>query len=134
MQNSGAGSRGISPGGFHRVPRWIRGLKPWQVLLAMYALFGVLRALIALYTTATPVVQPDEALYLHLSHSIIRKGELLFRGQPIQYEYILYPLLLSPLQYLNTHLLIRRHSLPCLCKPWAGNCCSSMPPTAKSLA
>ena len=108
MQNSGAGSRDISPGGFHRVRRWIRGLKPWQVLLAMYALFSVLRALIAVYTTATPVVQPDEALYLHLSHSIIRRGELLFRGQPIHYEYILYPLLLSPLHLLPENISMFR--------------------------
>ncbi|NCB35145.1 MAG: hypothetical protein EOM58_03805, partial [Clostridia bacterium] len=107
-QNSGTEGGRMASSGLLCSYRLIRGLKPWQILLAMYAMFSALRVCISFCTTTTPVVQPDEALYLHLSHSIIQKGALLFRGQPIRYEYILYPLLLSPLQLLRENISIFR--------------------------
>lgn len=79
---------------------WITRLPACRVLACLYLLFSFIRILSALMTTTTPVVMPDSALYMQLSRSIFEKGRLLFRGQPIRYEYILYPLLLSPLHLL----------------------------------
>jgi hypothetical protein len=79
---------------------WFLALSSGKVLLCFYLFFCLLRIACAFITTKTPVIMPDSALYLHLSRSIFEKGALLFRGQPIRYEYILYPLILSPLHLL----------------------------------
>ncbi len=75
-------------------------LPPWLAMVCIYLPFCLLRIACAFYAASTPVIMPDSALYMHLSRSIMEKGALLFRGQPIRYEHILYPLLLSPLQLL----------------------------------
>jgi hypothetical protein len=90
----------LSAGGLRRTFGRLSLVKGWNVLLILYILFSILRILLAFLHTLTPEAQPDAGLYLHLSHSIIREGALLFRGQPIRFEYILYPLLLSPLHLL----------------------------------
>ena len=85
----------------------ILAIPAWKVLAAFYLFFSLLRIAMAFAATKTPVIMPDSALYLHLSRSILR-GEVLFRGQPIRYEYILYPLLLSPLHLLPSSISIFR--------------------------
>ena len=79
---------------------WTAKLPAGRVLICLYMLFCAVRVLSAMMTTTTPVVMPDSALYMQLSRSILEKGRLLFKGQPIRYEYTLYPLLLSPLHLL----------------------------------
>ncbi len=108
MEGSNVRKKRSRSGVFFLIYRRVLALKLWQVLLFCYLLFSALRAVLAFQTTLTPVVQPDEAMYLHLSSSIIREGALLFRGQPIGYEYILYPLLLSPLHLLPEGVSIFR--------------------------
>lgn len=80
--------------------RRIFALPPKYVLICFYLFFCMLRLACAFAAAKTPVIMPDSALYMHLSRSIFEKGALLFRGQPIRYEYILYPLFLAPLQLL----------------------------------
>ena len=100
----------------HHAPRAIlsaalRGflsLPTWELLLGFYILFSLLRIALAYATTQSPVIMPDSALYLHLSRSIFADGALLFRGQPIRYEYILYPVLLAPLHLLPESINIYR--------------------------
>ncbi|HSK68864.1 MAG TPA: hypothetical protein VLA21_06335 [Candidatus Limnocylindria bacterium] len=94
-----AGGKHTLTGTYLRM-RELVALRPAYALLAMYGTFVLVRILFAFLYTVTPVVQPDSSLYFHLSRSILRDGALLFRGQPIRYEYILYPLLLSPLHLL----------------------------------
>ncbi len=50
----------------------------------------------------------DEALYFSVSSSLFGTGEVLLRGQPVVYEYILYPLLLAPLHLLPASFNIFR--------------------------
>ncbi len=90
------------------VIRWFLALPPWRTLTCLYFFFGLLRIACAFAATKTPVIMPDSALYLHLSRSIFEKGALLFRGQPIRYEYILYPFFLSPLHLLPESISIFR--------------------------
>ncbi len=80
----------------------------WKALSCLYLLFSLARIALAFAATKTPVIMPDSALYLHLSRSIFEKGALLFRGQPIRYAYILYPLLLSPLHLLPDNISLFR--------------------------
>ena len=82
--------------------------KPWKVLTAFYLIFSAIRIILAFCVTKTPVIMPDSALFLHLSSSIMTNGELLFRGQPIRYEYILYPLFIAPLHLLPQEISIFR--------------------------
>ena len=82
------------------VCRRFLAVPPRYVLISFYFFFCVLRVASAFIAAKTPVIMPDSALYMHLSRSIFEKGALLFRGQPIRYEYILYPLFLAPLQLL----------------------------------
>ncbi len=85
----------------------ILAIPAWKTLFAIYLFFCLLRITMAFVSTKTPVIMPDSALYLHLSRSILQ-GEVLFRGQPIRYEYILYPLILSPLHLLPSGISIFR--------------------------
>ena len=71
--------------------------KPVLTLLVLYLGVSLLRFLLALATSAFPTVSIDEFLYYGLARSIATEGKLLFRGQPADYSYILYPLVLSPI-------------------------------------
>ena len=85
---------------FSAAMRKVRSWPPPVLLACCYLFFSLLRIACASFAAHTPVIMPDSALYLHLSRSIFEKGALLFRGQPIRYEYILYPLFLAPLNLL----------------------------------
>jgi hypothetical protein len=64
--------------------------------------------MIALGTSVTPSIMPDESLYFQLSDSLAEKGQVLFRGQPINYSYITYSILLVPLHWLGNSVNIFR--------------------------
>ena len=70
-------------------------------LFALYLSVAAVRFVLALVTTSFPSVGIDEFLYYSLARSIATEGKLLFRGQPADYAYILYPLLLSPVYLLK---------------------------------
>ena len=65
-------------------------------IILLFAGIVIIRFLFALATSSYPVVGIDEFLYSSLGRSIATKGSLLYYGQPANYSYILYPLLLSP--------------------------------------
>lgn len=78
----------------------ISGKKPVTMLLMLYSATVLVRFLLALVTSMYPTVEIDEFLYYNLARSIATEGKLLFRGQPADYSFILYPLVLSPVYLL----------------------------------
>lgn len=70
------------------------------LLPCLYALCVAARIALAFYTSVSPSIMPDEALYLNLSCALARGEGVLLRGQPIHYNYLLYPLLIAPLSAL----------------------------------
>ena len=66
-------------------------------VLYLYASIVLIRYLLALATSSMPVVYIDEFLYYNLGRSIATEGKLLVFGQPANYVYILYPLVISPI-------------------------------------
>lgn len=48
-----------------------------------------------------PTVTIDEGLYTNIARSLAWDGELAFRGQPVNYPFLLYPILLVPVYWLN---------------------------------
>ena len=69
-------------------------------LLVIYACSVLVRYLLALATKNFPTVTIDEFLYYSLGRSIATEGSLLYFGQPATYNYIVYPLILSPVYLL----------------------------------
>lgn len=72
-------------------------------LLLIYVSSVIVRYLLALATRNYPTVSIDEFLYYSLGRSIATEGSLLYFGQPAVYNYILYPLILSPVYLLFGH-------------------------------
>lgn len=66
-------------------------------LLLVYAVFVALRIVLATQLSLIPQIRPDEPLYFNLARSLWTAGEVSVRAQPITYDSLLYPLLLSPL-------------------------------------
>ena len=67
----------------------------WLALI--YICSVLIRYLLALATRNYPTVSIDEFLYYSLGRSIATEGKLLFHGQAAIYNYIIYPLFLSPI-------------------------------------
>ena len=72
-------------------------------LLLIYICSVAVRYILALATKNFPTVYIDEYLYYSLGRSIATKGSLLLYGQPAEYNYIIYPLVLSPIYLLFSH-------------------------------
>lgn len=72
-------------------------------LLLIYIGSVVIRYILALATKHFPTVYIDEFLYYSLGRSIATEGTLLYSGQPATYNYIIYPLVLSPIYFLFGH-------------------------------
>lgn len=72
-------------------------------LLLIYTGSVIIRYLLALATKNCPTVYIDEYLYYSLGRSIATEGSLLFLGQPANYSYIIYPLILAPVYMLFGH-------------------------------
>lgn len=72
-------------------------------LLLIYACSVTVRYILALATRNFPTVYIDEYLYYSLGRSVATKGSLLLYGQPAEYNYIIYPLILSPIYLLFGH-------------------------------
>lgn len=77
----------------------IRPGTAWSLAI-MYAAVVLVRFLLALLTSAYPTVAIDEFLYYSLGRSIATEGELLFRGQPADYSFITYPLVIAPIYWI----------------------------------
>lgn len=62
----------------------------WGVSFLVHTLLNVL-----MKETQTVII--DEGLYTNIARSLTWKGELAFRAQPVNYPYLLYPMLLVPI-------------------------------------
>ena len=74
---------------------------PLVVLIGMYTGFVLVRFILAVLSSAYPIVNIDEFLYYGMARSIANGEGLMFRGQQADYSYILYPLVLSPVYLLG---------------------------------
>lgn len=75
--------------------------KPVMYIAGIYCGTVLFRYVLALCTSAYPMVNIDEFLYYGIARSIAEGKGLMFRGQPTDYSYILYPLILSPVYLLG---------------------------------
>lgn len=71
-----------------------------KALWVLYAGLVLLRFLMALCTSLYPTVAIDEYLYYNMARSIAGDFTLMFRGQPANYAFFLYPLVISPVYLL----------------------------------
>ena len=72
-------------------------------LLLIYAACVGVRYLLAVLGSNFPTVYIDEFLYYGIGRSIATEGTLLYSGQPATYNFIAYPLVLSPVYALFGH-------------------------------
>lgn len=83
--------------------------KPMFLLLTCYGSFVLIRFLLALFTSAYPMINIDEFLYYGIARSLAAGEGLMFRGQPADFSYILYSLVIVPIYWtgLQNQLLFR---------------------------
>lgn len=90
--------------------RWVV-LPIWVKLLALFCVGVCVRALLAFRFASSLFVWRDESIYFNLARSLWTTGKIAYRGQPIHYDSLLYPILLAPLfslqQYVNIHKVIQ---------------------------
>jgi len=75
--------------------------KALLIVAGLYCACVLLRFILAVTTSAYPMVNIDEFLYYGMARSIAAGKGLMFRGQPANYSYILYSLVLSPVYLLG---------------------------------
>ena len=80
----------------------------WIILTLLYAVGVAVRYYFALQYSANPCIMPDENLYAALARSIFDDFSLFMRGQPLTYNNILYPLLLTPFYGFSPELDVYR--------------------------
>ncbi len=76
-----------------------KGMIRWVPLLAVASF--VVHVVLNVLLISNPTVVIDEGLYTNIARSLAWEGELAFRAQPINYPFLLYPLLLVPVYWLN---------------------------------
>lgn len=86
--------------------RLLSSKKAWDtrktvtVLACAYAACVAVRFLLALASSAYPTINIDEFLYTNLARSIAIGEGLVYHGQPADYAFVVYPLVLSPVYLL----------------------------------
>ena len=75
--------------------------KPSVLIIGLYIIVVLIRFLLALLTSAYPMINIDEFLYYGMARSLASGNGLMFRGQPANYSYILYSLTLAPVYLLG---------------------------------
>ena len=83
-------------------------MKPWIILLAMFAISVAVRYGLSCALSAGPTVYIDEGLYINIARSLASEGRVLYRAQPISYLYLLYPFTLLPVFWLPASVNIYR--------------------------
>ncbi len=78
--------------------------KMLSYVFGLFLIAFVIHAFLNIWLVNGPTVVIDEGLYTNIARSLAWDGELAFRGQPIDYPYLCYPILLVPVYWLN-HLL-----------------------------
>ena len=71
-----------------------------RLLILFFTSFAV-HTILNILVNEGPTVVIDEGLYTNIARSLAWDGELAFRGQPVNYPYLLYPFLLVPVYWLN---------------------------------
>lgn len=82
--------------------------KPWLVLLTLYVVSVAIRSILAFTMSTNPTVFIDEGLYINIARSLFHDGTVMYRGQPIEYVYLLYPIFLMPLFVLPASVSLYR--------------------------
>lgn len=73
----------------------------FSVLVGLVFVAIVLRSVLAIAFRNGPTVIIDESLYTNIARSLFNAGKLEYRGQPINYPYLFYPILLTPIYGLQ---------------------------------
>ena len=76
-------------------------------LMPVLVLWGVaflLHLILNILLKGNQTVVIDEGLYTNIARSLARDGRLEFRAQPVNYPYLLYPMLLVPIYWLQRAL------------------------------
>lgn len=73
-------------------------------ITGLFVLAAVFYACAACLLREAPNIVIDESLYTNLARSLLYEGRAAYRSQPIDYPYLLYPLLLVPVYWLRTLL------------------------------
>ena len=74
---------------------------PFMWTLLLFGAAFLVHVVLNMAVNKAPKVVIDEGLYTNITRSILWDGELAFRGQPINYPYLLYSFLLVPVYWLN---------------------------------
>lgn len=90
------------------IRRKVKGASPLALLLLLYVGFSSLRIALSFCFSQNPSIMPDEALYLNLARSLWSASEVSLRGQPVTFDSLLYPLVLSPLLALPKEINLFR--------------------------
>ena len=77
---------------------------PFAWALMLFGAAFLVHVFLNMAVNEAPKVVIDEGLYTNIARSLAWDGELAFRGQPINYPYLLYSFLLVPVYWLNRFL------------------------------
>ena len=77
---------------------------PFFRIVILFAAAFILHTILNILVNESPTVVIDEGLYTNIARSLAWEGKLAFRGQPVNYPYLLYPFLLVPVYWLNSLL------------------------------
>ena len=70
-------------------------------ILLLYLISFLVHCFLNIVVNEGPTVIIDEGLYTNIARSLAWEGQIAFRSQPVNYPYILYPILLVPIYKLN---------------------------------
>ena len=73
----------------------------FYLVVILFAASFVLHTILNILIKENVTVVIDEGLYTNIARSLAWDGKLAFRGQPVNYPYLLYPFLLVPVYKLN---------------------------------
>ena len=77
-------------------PQW-----SFSNVILLFAASFLLHTILNILVNQSPTVVIDEGLYTNIARSLAWEGKLAFRGQPVNYPYLLYPFLLVPIYWIN---------------------------------
>ena len=74
---------------------------PFSRVILLFVASFILHTILNILVHENATVVIDEGLYTNIARSLAWEGKLAFRGQPVNYPYLLYPFLLVPIYRLN---------------------------------
>ena len=70
-------------------------------ITALFAAAFLVHVVLNMIVCKAPKMVIDEGLYTNIARSLAWEGKVAFRSQPVEYPFLLYPMLLVPLYWLN---------------------------------